>query len=314
MASVDFGILTPQVSLSYAQLRKIWAEAEACGFDSASLVDDFFPYDYPDRPITDPFLECWVTLSALAMDTSKIRLGALVSSNTYRPPALLAKMSATLDIISNGRLNFGIGAGSLALENEPYGFPFPKISVRMEMLSEAIKLIKEMWTEEKATFRGKYYNVTDAVNYPKPIQKPRPAIWVGAEHEKMIRLAARHADVWNFTADLNPHSIEDYRKRIEILEDECDKVGRDPSDIRKSWLGVAFLGTNNKEIDSNVARLKQKSATRGITEGIVGTADRCVQRIGKFVDLGVSEFILVFPELDKSQCLSNFAREVLAQF
>ncbi|HYW01330.1 MAG TPA: LLM class flavin-dependent oxidoreductase [Candidatus Acidoferrum sp.] len=309
----DFGILTPQMSLTYEQIRNIWMEAETCGFDSASLVDDFFPYDYPDRPITDAFLECWVTLSALARDTKTIRLGSLISCNSFRSPALLAKMAATLDVISNGRLNFGIGAGSLRLEHEPYGFQFPKFSIRTEMLAEAIQLIKLMWTEEKATFEGKYYQLREAVNTPKPIQQPNPPIWVGAEQEKMIRFAARYADVWNFTADLNPHALADYEERIRIFENECDLIGRNPRSIRKSWLGVALLDQSKESIHTKIVKLKTKSATRGITEGIIGTAEECTQRIGEFLDLGISEFIIVMPEILHTKCLQEFHDKVIAK-
>jgi len=307
----DFGILTPQMSLTYDQIRKVWIRAESCGFDSASLVDDFFPYDYPDRPITDPFLECWVTLSALARDTKRIRLGPLISCNSFRSPTLLAKMSATFDVISNGRLNFGIGAGSLRLEHEPYGFPFPDFSVRIEMLAEAIQLMRLLWTKEKTAFNGKYYQANGAVNSPKPIQKHLP-IWVGAEKERMIRFTARHADVWNFTADLNPHSLADYEERIRVLENECDLIGRNPHSIRKSWLGVALLDQSKENIRRKIAALKTKRSTRGITEGIVGTSDECVQRIGAFLDLGVSEFILVMPEIHHSDCLPEFHDNVIA--
>jgi alkanesulfonate monooxygenase SsuD/methylene tetrahydromethanopterin reductase-like flavin-dependent oxidoreductase (luciferase family) len=300
------------MSLTYEQIRKIWMEAEACGFDSASLVDDFFPYDYPDRPVTDNFLECWITLSALARDTRTIRLGSLISCNSFRSPALLAKMAATLDVISVGRLNFGIGAGSLRLEHEPYGFPFHKISIRMDMLAEAIQLIKLMWTEEKATFKGKYYRLSEAVNNPKPIQKPNPPLWVGAEQEKMIRFAARYADVWNFTADLNPHPLADYEERIRTLENECDLIGRNPRSIRKSWLGVALLDQGKESINTKIVMLKTKSATRGISEGIIGTADECIQRIGELSDLGVSEFILVMPEILQTKCLRDFHDKVIA--
>jgi alkanesulfonate monooxygenase SsuD/methylene tetrahydromethanopterin reductase-like flavin-dependent oxidoreductase (luciferase family) len=298
--------------LTYDQVREIWKEAETYGFDSASLVDDFFPYDYPDTPINDNFLECWVTLSALARDTKTIRLGSLISCNSFRSPALLAKMAATLDVISDGRLNFGIGTGSLRLEHEPYGFPFHKFSIRTEMLAEAIQLIKLMWTKEKATFKGKHYRLSEAVNNPKPIQKPNPPIWVGAEREKMIRFTARYADVWNFTADLNPHSLADYEERVRILENECDLIGRNPRSIRKSWLGVALLDQSKESIPTKIAMLKTKSATQGISEGIIGTADECIQRIGEFSDLGISEFILVMPEILQTKCLHEFHDKVMA--
>ena len=128
----------------------------------------------------------------------------------------------------------------------------------------------------------------------------------------MIRFTARYADVWNFTADLNPHSLTDYEERIRILENECDLIGRNPQSIRKSWLGVALLDQSKESIHTKIAILKTKSATRGITEGIIGTADECIQRIGEFSDLGVSEFIIVMPEILDAKCLHEFHDKVIA--
>jgi len=178
------------------------------------------------------------------------------------------------------------------------------------MLAEAIQLIRLMWTKEKTTFKGKYYHTTEAVNNPKPIQKHLP-ICVGAEKERMIRFTARHADVWNFTADLNPHSLADYEERIRLLENECDVIGRNPRSIKKSWLGVALLGQNKERLRRKINTLKNQRSTRGIVEGIVGTSDECVQRIGEFLDLGVSEFILVMPSILHADCLREFHDNVI---
>ena len=315
MKKVSFGILTPQMSLQYEQLRQRWIEAEACRFESAWIVDHFIPYDYPDRPITDPMLECWTTLSALSRETKKIRLGPLVSCNSYRPPQLLAKMAATLDCISGGRLNFGIGAGWLKLEHEAYGYAFSKTQLRIERLGEAIEIIRRMWTEEKASFRGKYYAITGAVNCPKPIQKPHPPFYIGAEHEKILKFAARHADVWNFRSDINAYTPEQYRERLNILENECDAIGRNPGTIKRSWLGIAVLGKNEKEVDERAASIKPKPlAKEQVMRNVVGTADTCVQRLGDYIDLGVSEFLLIFPEPYRPEILHEFSNEVMNKF
>ena len=178
------------MSRLYEELLRTWVEAETCGFDSAWLVDHLIPDHYPDRPISDPMLECWTTLAALARDTEKIRLGPLVSCNMFRPPQLLAKMAATLDCISEGRLNFAIGSGWLETEHEAYGYGFPTTRLRIERLDEAFDVIMRLWTDERANYKGKYYTLKEAVNYPKPLQIPRPPIYVGAEHQRMVKFAA----------------------------------------------------------------------------------------------------------------------------
>lgn len=313
LVKIRFGILTPQMSRDYQKILKTWTEADSYGFDSAWIVDHLIPYDYPNRPLTEFMLECWVTLSALARDTKTIRFGPLVSCNSYRQPQLLAKMSASLDVISNGRLNFGLGAGWLELEHEAYGYPFPSTLRRIERLDEAITVIKLMWTEKKTTYTGQYYAVKDAVNYPKPLQKPYPPIYIGGEHERAVKFVAKHADVWNFPSDINPYTTAEYRKRVEILEEECDRIGRDPKTIRRSWLGISVIGRNEKEVkkrSKSLTNLNQEQLSREI----VGVPEVCVQKIEEYLELGVSEFILIFPEKHEIESLHEFSREVINRF
>ncbi len=263
----------------------------------------------------EPVLECWVTLSALARETKNIRLGPLVSCNSYRSPALLAKMSASLDVISGGRLNFAIGAGWLQVEHEAYGYPFPKTSERIERLREAIGIIKKMWLEEKATYVGSHYRIVEAVNNPKPLQKPYPPIYVGAEHERMIKFAAQNADVWNFPSDINAYTPEEYKERVQILENHCDLIGRNPHSIKRSWLGIALLGKNEKQVKEKTASMTPKSLSgEKLWREIVGTADECAQKIGEYIDLGATEFIMIFPEVLQPECLREFSNEVMCEF
>lgn len=312
MSKVSFGIFVPQMSLQYGTIRRMFSDAEAIGFESAWLADHFIPYDYPDRPITEPMLECWTTLASLAAETKRIRFGALVSCNSYRPPQLLAKTTSTLDVISGGRLNFAIGAGWLRLEHEQYGYEFPAISQRIEKLREAIDIIRLLWTDEKASFAGKYYVIKEAINSPKPIQKPHPPIYVGAEHPTMIKFAAQYADVWNFPSDINPYTHQDYAQRVNILESQCDKIGRNPLAIKRSWLGIAILGKNEDHVTQKISSIKPKTLSKEQSfREIVGTAETCLQRIGEYVDLGVSEFILIFPETYTSETFREFYEKVV---
>jgi len=255
-------------------------------------------------------LECWVTLSALARDTKKIKLGPLVSCNSYRKPQLLAKMASTLDVISNGRLNFAIGAGWLEPEHIAYGYPFPSTTERIERLGEAIEIIKRMWTQEKATFKGQYYHIEDAANFPKPIQKPHPPIHIGGEHEKAVRFAANHADVWNFPSDINAYTPAEYQTRVTILEEECSKIGRNPRTIQRSWLGISIVGSTQAEIDKN-CKLIRTLGREKLSNEIVGLPDSCAQKIEEYADLGVSEFILIFPENHEIEMLNEFSQEVM---
>jgi len=312
MRKISFGILTSLQSFEYENIRAIWREAESCGFESTWLPDHFVPYDLTERPITEPVLECWITLSALARDTKTVRLGPLVSCNGFRPPALLAKMAASLDVISEGRLNFGIGAGWMQLEHQAYGYPFPKTSERIKQLGEALDIVKRMWSEEKPTYKGQHYEIAGAVNNPKPIQKPHPPIYVGAAHERMIRFAAEWADNWNFASDVHPCTITDYQLRANTLENCCNEIGRDPQAIRRSWLGLAVLGSSKGDLEEKISRLKPKNMERELfLRGMVGTADETIQKLRDYLDLGVSEFILKFPEIRKEGCLREFSANVM---
>ncbi len=167
---VRFGIQTPQEGASYAALAEHWREAERLGYDTVWLDDHFYGVVTP--PHADQ-LEAWVTLAALARETSRIRFGILVGCNSYRSPALVAKMAASLDVISGGRLEFGLGAGWFEQEYRAYGYDFPPVKQRLEQLAEALEICVRMWRDDRATFAGKHYRVEEAWNRPQPVQKSR---------------------------------------------------------------------------------------------------------------------------------------------
>jgi len=200
MLKIKFGVQALQGMPDYSTLKSVVQECDRLGFDSVWVYDHLqFTYG--------PTLECWTVLSALAEVTREIRIGPLVTCNMFRYPSLLAKMAATVDMISKGRLNFGIGAGWHETEALAYGIPFPKGSIRVEMLDEALSIIKKLWTEEEASFKGKHYSVNKAVCLPKPIQKPHPPILIGGGGNKMLRLIAKHADAWN-SGFVSPEGFE----------------------------------------------------------------------------------------------------------
>jgi alkanesulfonate monooxygenase SsuD/methylene tetrahydromethanopterin reductase-like flavin-dependent oxidoreductase (luciferase family) len=196
MADLDFGIqIEPQFGFTYDDIKEIALEAERLGFESLWISDHFF---LTKENIGTNCLECYTTLTALARDTTTLRLGPMVAGQNYRNPALLANIAASLDNISGGRLYFGIGTGWKVVEYKAYGYEFPKPIVRIRQLEETIEIAKVMWTQEKATYRGKYYSVEDALCYPHPVQKPHVPIWVGGTGCQTLKVSAKHADAVNF--------------------------------------------------------------------------------------------------------------------
>jgi alkanesulfonate monooxygenase SsuD/methylene tetrahydromethanopterin reductase-like flavin-dependent oxidoreductase (luciferase family) len=223
-------------------------------------------------------------------------------------------MAASLDVISGGRVNFGIGAGWLRPEHEAFGYPFPKTTERIEKLREAIDIINKMWTEEKPTYIGTHYKIVNAVNNPKPLQKPHPPIYIGAEHERMVKFAAEKADVWNFPSDINAYTLKEYEDRVHTLQSHCDLIGRNPNSIIKSWLGIVLLAKNEKQLNEKIKSMKSRYVSREkLLRQIVGTAKECAQKIGEYADLGVTEFILIFPEAHQT-ILREFSDNVMHEF
>jgi len=281
-------------------------ECERLGYDSVWL-DDHLMYG------KHPILECWTTLSALASLTAKIRLGTMVLCNSYRNPALLAKMAATLDNISNGRLEFGIGAGVQKDEHNAYGIPFPKPSDRIDRMKEAVEIIKKMWTEEKANYHGKYYTVNDAVCLPKPRQKPHPPITIGGGGEKLtMKVAAQYADRydWGYVP-----SLEQYKHKMKILENHCNAVNRDFQEIEKScWLGgQIFIAQNREEIDEKVSQWKPQNVSLEDFKksSFITTPEECKRKIREYAGLGVTYFMLFFGDLPDTDGLRLFADEAV---
>lgn len=228
-AKLTFGVKTAPQHTTYDDMLRVWREAdELPELTHAWLFDHFMPLG-PDP--TGPCLEGWTLLAAFAARTERIRVGQMVTGNTYRHPAVLANMGATVDIISHGRMDFGIGAGWNELEHSSYGIPLPAPGDRIRMLGEACEIIRRMWTEEAPTFEGRYYQVHNARCEPKPIQKPLPPFVIGGSGEKLtLRVVARYADVWNFVGG----PVDEFVRICAVLDEHCAAVGRDPAAIARS--------------------------------------------------------------------------------
>ena len=251
---MKFGIHSPSYIYPQANIfdavkaKAIWVEQH--GFDWFSVMDHMIQIPVHGLP-GEPFMEGWTLLSALAAVTDRIRLSTLVTSTSYRNPALLAKMVANLDLISHGRITLGIGAGWYEAEYKQYGFAYQeKPAERIYRLEEAIKLIKTMWTEERATFHGKYFYVENAILEPKPSQKPHPPILVGGAGEQLtLRTVARVGNMCNFIG--NPDEV---RKKFEVLNQHCVKEGRDYNDIERTVLCNVLIAKDESAIQSKLEK------------------------------------------------------------
>jgi F420-dependent oxidoreductase-like protein len=226
---MKLGIDVSQHQLTWDELRSRVHFAEEAGFESAWVFDHFKPL-YADP--NGPCMEGWTLLSALAATTDRIRLGALVTGVTYRHPSVLAAEAVTVDHVSEGRLDLGIGAAWFEGEHDQLGIDFPSTRERAHRLEEALQVVKLLMTEDGASFRGRHYELSEASYNPKPVQRPHPPIWVGASGERVtIRIAARHADAWHTFG-----SVDTLERRARILDDAATKAGRDPATIIRSTM------------------------------------------------------------------------------
>jgi F420-dependent oxidoreductase-like protein len=281
-------------------------EAEKAGFDAIWLYDHFHTVPTPQL---ETVFECWTSMAALARDTSTVKLGQMVTCNSYRPPSLLAKMASGVDVMSRGRLILGIGAGWYENEYQAYGYEYPETPERLRMLREALQVIKAMWTQDRADFAGQYYQLRGAINEPKPVQKPHPPIWIGGGGEKVtLKLVAQYGDACNFNAD-----VATVRHKLNVLREHCETVGRDYDSITKTVEFYTILG-DQSEIDRVVAdtarRARVDEAFVRSWHPLAGDAKRIAQIIGDYVEAGIDYFIVNVPNAFEGGVISRFAEEV----
>ncbi len=306
---------------SYEEMRRVASLAEELGFDSIWLCDHFLTLA-PDAYVEDagiagggaseararetrsmPLLECWTTLSALARDTRRLRLGTSVLCHSYRAPSVLAKMAATLDVISGGRLDLGLGAGWFEQEYRAYGIPFPRIGERIDQLAEGVEIIRRMWMEPRARFQGRHYAIDGAICDPPPLQRPHPPIWIGGEGDRVHRLAARAADGVNVRW-WGPSQIAG---RSAYLDAACREFGRDPSALQRSVTALLIA-----EHDAGRAAAARERFAGIPGEGhVAGTAEQCVARLRQYVEAGVRHFLFTIPDVASSAGLELAGRQVL---
>jgi alkanesulfonate monooxygenase SsuD/methylene tetrahydromethanopterin reductase-like flavin-dependent oxidoreductase (luciferase family) len=271
-------------------------------------------------------LESFTSLAAVAAITESTRLGVLVLSNPMRNPSLLAKMAATLDVISGGRLEFGIGAGNNRNnEFEAYGIPIDPPGVRVKKLDEALRLIKRLWTQDEVTFKGRYYQTKEAVCEPKPVQKPHPPITVGGRGEQLtIRTMARRADRSHFYG-----TPVEFKHKLDVLRKHCQEVGRDFDMIEKSWACDLNIASDDAALEGNLRRVYMNQVVGDASRGpisyeewrkqsqnryVSAKPDQVIERIRQYAEMGVTYVMIRFVDLPRDEGLKLFAEEVIKRF
>ncbi len=309
---IRFGVQTAQQSVEWSDLRDLWQKADQWGYDSLWTFDHFYPIFVPDPGGT--CLEGWTTLTALSQHTKRARIGALVNGNTYRNPCITAKMAATLDLVTGGRLNLGIGAGWFELEHRSFGIDFKTIPGRLQALDESCQIIKGMFTQEKTTLSGKHYSVVDAMCSPKPLQKPHPPILIGGHGEKvLLKLVAKHADMWK----INSVSTEQVSHLLGVIRRHGDIVGRDTDEIENTMM-TPLCYRAPKEREQNVAQLfaaiGQTTPELARKQAMIGGREECIDTIERYTKAGITHFIFTVLSPYYLDDIQRFAEEVIPQF
>ena len=289
----------PNPSQPWGDVLALAQHVERTGWDGVWYADHFMP-NAPDT--STPWPEAWTTLAALGAAVPRVRIGTLVSGNTYRHPAVLAKMAATLDHITGGRAVLGLGAGWQENEHQQYGIPFYTTAERLARLDEACRTIKLLFTETKASFDGRYYQLTDASLEPKPVQRPLPLLVGGGGEKKTLAITARHADEWNVwgTVDILQH-------KMSVLDRHCAELGRDPREIQRSAVALLFMSEDKTFLD----RMRGNKIPQ---PAIIGTPDEVRETAQRYAAIGVNELIVpdftLGPMEQKIATLDTFIRRV----
>ena len=292
---MDLGVqIEPQFGFRFADVLAIATDAEAAGFSRLWVSDHLF---LDADAVTKDCLEAWTLLAALAVRTNRIRIGPMVTSQSYRNPALLAKMAADVDVMSGGRLDFGVGAGWKEIEYRAYGYDFPDAPTRVTQLVETLEICIRMWKEERATYRGKHYRIENALCSPKPMQKPLP-IWIGGSKPRVMRAAAKFGHAFNITASASaPNDLPD---RLRDLDEACRAEKRDPKTLLRSAFLVACVGKTRAEAESRLDEIakRQKSDRKSLLASrpglVFGTPEDAAEKLRSYADKGIGHANIMF--------------------
>jgi F420-dependent oxidoreductase-like protein len=292
----------PNPRSNYEDTKTLAQHAEATGWDTLWLADHFLP----DEDELIPVHESWITLAALARDVPRVRLGTMVTSNTYRHPAVLANMVTTLDNLSGGRVVLGLGSGWQQNEHEAYGIPYGTAGSRLRMLDEACQVIKGLFTNEYSDFEGEFYQLKRAPLEPKPVQEKLPLMIGGGGEKVTLKIAAKYADEWNVWGD-----VDTLVKKMKILDQHCETVGRNPAEIERSGVALLFLSEDE-------SYLKRMKSLRMQSPAIIGNVNEVRDIVAAYDEAGVKELIvpdftlgtLIGAGQEKRNLMEKFIKEV----
>ena len=305
--AIDVGVYLPQVGFAWDELRARVVACDRLGIPSVWFMDHLYP---PGQPRV-PSFEAWTTATALAAVTERVRLGHLVLANGFRHPALLAKMAITLDHVSGGRLDLGLGSGSYAPEFEQLGLDFASAAERAARLDEALHVLRRLFSEDAPSFDGRHYRLAAAPSLPRPVQRPHPPIHVGGAGEKRtLPIVARHADVWNCPT----YALADLPRKLDVLREECRRIGRDPATLRVTEEAVCALVADASQVAEARALAERRFAGPGwgfVAGGYCGTPADVVARIRERAALGVSGFVFFLHDRGAPETLRLLAEEVV---
>jgi len=308
--AVEFGLYLPQVAMDHSRILERARLAEALGFDSLWLYDHLYSPGQPELPS----LEGWTLATYLLARTQRLRVGHLVLCNNFRHPVLLGKMASTLDVLSEGRLELGLGSGSVRAEHDQAGLPWGDLPERSERLAETLGILVEMFSGEVTTFAGRHYRVTELPNRPAPSQSPHPPIHIGGIGvRRTLPLVARYADVWNVPT----YGLGIWEECDRHLVEACAAIGRDPATIRRSHEAVLVLAPDDTGLATarDAALRRYPGAGWGVEEGgYVGTPSMVIDRVAGMVERGVTQFVFLTHDRAAPDTLRLFAEEVLPSF
>ncbi len=308
MSRIKFGVMMRQQKIDFSEIQETAELCDLLDYHSVWFYDHILGMGAIEMDI----YEAWTSMAALAATTEKIKIGTMVLCNSFRPPALLAKMGSTLDVISNGRLEFAMGAGWFETEYTAYGYEFPDTKTRIEQLAESIQVIRAMWNEDKPNFNGKHYSISDAFCNPKPVQTPLPIMVGGAGEKYLLRLVAELADEWNCPAN---HALA-YDHKLDVLKNHCKEVGRNIDDIAISQQTVCVIAKDQAELEEKLEKGQRRYGFFGDISkfGIVGTPDQCIEKILENEKRGITKYTVFFSDIMNHDTLKFFAKEVMPAF
>lgn len=306
---VRFGALLRQADNRWERIAESARIADDLGFDSICFIDHLLAIPDPGGDI----LEAWTTMTACAALTRRVKVGANVLCNSFRSPALVAKMAATLDVVSGGRLELGLGAGWHEAEYHAYGFAFPGAGTRIAQLAEAVTIIKRLWSGEEVDFAGRHYQLRGGRCRPRPVQAPRPRIMLGGAGERtMLRLVAQEADIWNCSAG----NYARFDAKLAALRAHCAALGRDPADIEISLQDLVVIAPSEAALRAPLEAARRRFAFFGDVDALAtaGTPERCVDTIRRKVAQGIDYFVCLFTDGGQPETVRLFGERVLPAF